>query len=129
MFLKKKLVESDKLAKPVGPYSPGIIAGNFVFTAGQLGIDTTTGKLQDGVKAQTEQCLKNITDILEAAGSSIDHVVKTTVFLTDMAEFKDMNEVYSKFFDTDPKPVRSTVQAALVTPEMRIEIDAIAILA
>ncbi len=127
--MKKKLVESDKLAKPVGPYSPGIIAGNFVFTAGQLGIDTTTGKLHDGVKAQTEQCLKNITDILEAAGSSIDHVVKTTVFLTDMAEFKDMNEVYSKFFDTDPKPVRSTVQAALVTPEMRIEIDAIAILA
>ena len=127
--MNKKLVESDKLAKPVGPYSSGIIAGNFVFTAGQLGIDTVTGKLQDGVKAQTEQCLKNITDILEAAGSSIDHVVKTTVFLTDMAEFKDMNEVYSKFFNKDPKPVRSTVQAALITPEMRIEIDAIALLA
>lgn len=126
--MKKELVISDKLAKPVGPYSPGIKAGNFVFTAGQIGVDPATGKLQDGIKEQTEQCLKNIAIILEAAGSSLDHVVKTTVFLADMAEFKEMNEVYTKYFVTDPKPARSTVQAALVTPEMKVEIDAIAII-
>ena len=126
--MKKELVESDKMAKPVGPYSPGIKAGNFVFTAGQIGVDPATGQLKEGIKAQTEQCLNNITMILEAAGSSIDHVVKTTVFITDMAEFQAMNEIYSKFFSTDPKPVRSTVQASLVTPEMKVEIDAIAII-
>ena len=127
--MKKEAVVSDKLPKPVAPYSPGIKAGNFVFTAGQVGFDPATGKLKgSSIKDQTEQCLKNIATILEAAGSSLDHVVKTTVFLTDMAEFKAMNEVYATFFSKDPKPARSTVQAALVTPEMKIEIEAIAII-
>jgi len=126
--MKKELVESDKLAKPVGPYSPGIKAGNFVFTAGQIGVDPATGQLKEGIKAQTEQCLNNISLILEAAGSSLDHVVKTTVFITDMSEFRAMNEIYSKFFSTDPKPARSTVQASLISPEMKVEIDAIAII-
>ena len=126
--MKKELVISDKMAKPVGPYSPGIKAGNFVFTAGQLGVDPATGKLHEGIKAQTKQCLKNIATILEAAGSSMDHVVKTTIFLTDMADFQAMNEVYASFFPNDPKPVRSTVEASLVTDEMKVEIDAIAII-
>lgn len=128
MKMKKEIVISDKMPKPLAPYSPGIKAGNFIFTAGQVGIDPTTGQLKGRtVKDQTEQCLENISTILEAAGSSLEHVVKTTIFLTDMSNYKEMNETYAKFFPTNP-PARSTVQAALVTKEMLIEIEAVAII-
>jgi len=126
--MKKEIILSDKMPKPLAPYSPGIKAGNFIFTAGQVGIDPTTGQLKGkSVRDQTEQCLENISTILEAAGSSLEHVVKTTVFLADMSTFKEMNETYAKFFPTNP-PARSTVQAALVTKEMLVEIEAVAII-
>ncbi|MFX0195259.1 MAG: RidA family protein [Candidatus Hodarchaeota archaeon] len=126
--MKKEIILSEKIPKPLAPYSPGIKAGNFIFTAGQVGIDPKTGQLKgNSVKDQTEQCLKNIATILEAAGSSLEYVVKTTVFLADMSTFKEMNETYAKFFPTNP-PARSTVQAALVTKEMLVEIEAVAII-
>ena len=125
--MKKEVVVSDKIPKPIAPYSPGIKAGNFVFTSGQVAFDPMTGEIVGNTTAeQTEQTLKNLNDVLEAAGSSLEHVVKVTVFLSDLNDFKEMNEVYGKFFTSNP-PARSTVQAGLVLG-LKVEIEAIAII-
>ena len=125
--MKKEVIVSDKIPKPVAPYSPGIKAGNLVFTAGQVAFDPLTGEIVGSTTAeQTEQTLKNLRDVLEAAGSSLEHVVKTTVFLSDLNDFKEMNEVYGKFFQNNP-PARSTVQVGLVLG-LKVEIEAIAII-
>jgi 2-iminobutanoate/2-iminopropanoate deaminase len=125
--MKKEVVVSDKIPKPIAPYSPGIKAGNFVFTSGQVAFDPMTGEIVGSTTAeQTEQTLKNLSDVLEAAGSSLEHVIKTTVFLSDLNDFKEMNAVYGKFFQSNP-PARSTVQAGLVL-ELKVEIEAIAII-
>lgn len=125
--MKKEVVVSDKIPKPIAPYSPGIKAGNFVFISGQVAFDPMTGEVVGSTTAeQTEQALKNMKDVLEAAGSSLEHVCKTTVFLTDLNDFKEMNEVYGKFFQNDP-PARSTVQAGLVLG-LKVEIEAIALI-
>jgi 2-iminobutanoate/2-iminopropanoate deaminase len=125
--MKKEVVVSDKIPKPIAPYSPGIRVGNFVFTSGQVAFDPMTGEVVGSTTAeQTEQTLKNLSDVLEAAGSSLEHVVKTTVFLSDLNDFKEMNEVYGKFFQNNP-PARSTVQAGLVLG-LKVEIEAIAII-
>jgi len=125
--MKKEVVVSDKIPKPIAPYSPGIKAGNFVFVSGQVAFDPLTGEIAGSSTAeQTEQALKNLSDVLEAAGSSLEHVVKTTVFLSDLNDFKEMNSVYGKFFQNNP-PARSTVQAGLVLG-LKVEIEAIAII-
>jgi len=125
--MKKEVVVSDKIPKPIAPYSPGIKAGNFVFTSGQVAFDPTTGEIVGSTTAeQTEQTLENLKIILEADGSSLEHVCKTTVFLSDLSDFKEMNEVYGKFFENNP-PARSTVQAGLVLG-LKVEIEAIAII-
>lgn len=125
--MKKEVVVSDKIPKPIAPYSLGIKAGNFVFVSGQVAFDSLTGEVVGTSTAeQTEQALKNLRDVLEAAGSSLEHVVKTTVFLTDLNDFKEMNAVYRKFFENNP-PARSTVQAGLVLG-LKVEIEAIAII-
>jgi 2-iminobutanoate/2-iminopropanoate deaminase len=110
----------------VGPYSQAIRSGDTVYTAGQLGLDPATGKLAEGgIQAQTRQALRNIQAILAASGSGMAHVVKTTVFLQDMADFRDMNEVYASFF-TDAPPARSTVQVAALPLGGLVEIEAVA---
>ncbi|MCK5587899.1 MAG: Rid family detoxifying hydrolase [Candidatus Lokiarchaeota archaeon] len=125
--MKKEVVVSDKIPKPIAPYSSGIKASNFVFVSGQVAFDPMTGEIVGSTTAeQTEQALKNMKDVLEAAGSSLEHVCKTTVFLTDLNDFKEMNEVYGKFFQNDP-PARSTVQAGLVLG-LKVEIEAIALI-
>ncbi len=125
--MKKEVVVSDKIPKPIAPYSPGIKAGNFVFVSGQVAFDPLTGEIVGTSTAeQTEQALKNLKDVLEAAGSSLGHVCKTTVFLSDLQDFSEMNEVYGKFFQNDP-PARSTVQAGLVLG-LKVEIEAIALI-
>jgi 2-iminobutanoate/2-iminopropanoate deaminase len=125
--MKKEVVISDKFPKPIAPYSTAIKAGNFVFISGQVAMNPSTGKIVGTTTAeQTEQTLKNMRVVLEAAGSSLENVVKTTVFLSDLNDFKQMNEVYAKFFPKDP-PARSTVQAALVMG-LKVEIEAIAII-
>lgn len=119
-------VQSAKLPTPQGPYSPGVMLDKLVFVSGQGAIDPTTGKLAgSAIEIQTEQTLKNIAAILEAAGSGLQYVVRCGVFLADMAEFKRMNAVYGRMFGEN-RPARTTVQAVLPLPELRVEIDAIA---
>jgi 2-iminobutanoate/2-iminopropanoate deaminase len=120
-------VSSERLPKPVGPYSPGMVLDRLVFVSGQGPIDPATGMLVGrDVAAQTEQCLKNIEAILEAAGSSLQHVLRCGVFLIEMSEFQEMNGVYQRMFGSH-RPARTTVQAAaLPGTGLRVEIDAIA---
>ena len=125
--IKHAPVRSDKLPKPSGPYSPGVVFERLIFVSGQGAMDPLTRKLAGpDVETQTEQCLKNIASILEEAGSSLNHVLRCGVFLVDMAEFARMNAVYSRMFGEN-RPARTTVQVvSLPTPGLRVEIDAIA---
>ncbi len=119
-------VRSANLPAPAGPYSPGMGFDRLIFVSGQGGVDPSTGKIADDVEQQTEQCLRNVQTILEAAGSSLQHVLRCGVFLIDMGEFKKMNGVYARMFG-DHRPARTTVQVAgLPGDGMCIEIDAIA---
>ena len=113
---------------PANPlYSPAIITGNLVFTSGQIGIDPKTGQLAEGgIEGQIEQVFRNLTTVLEAAGSSTEHILKATVFLADMVDYNTMNELYRKHFKGDP-PARTTVQVAALPRAARIEIEAVAI--
>ncbi len=112
----------------IGPYSQAIVAGTLVFTAGQIPLDPKTMQIVEGdVAAQTARVMENVKAVLEAAGASLQSVVKTTVFLADMADFAAMNEVYGQYFG-DHKPARSTVQAARLPRDVRVEIDTIAAL-
>lgn len=125
--LKRDVILPDKAPKPIGPYSAGIRAGDFVFTAGQIGIDARTGELiPGGIQDQTRQVLFNLGNILQASGSSLASVVKTTVFLKDMSEFAEMNAVYGEFFKDSP-PARSTVEVAALPKGALVEIECIAI--
>ena len=126
---EKKVVISDKAPEPIGPYSAGTSTGNLIFTAGQLGIDRQTGEIvAGGIEAETRQALMNLQYILEAAGSSMQQVLKTTVFLRDMNEFGRMNAVYGEFFTVKP-PARSTIQVAALPKAGAVEIEAIALIA
>src|SRR5688500_5924635 len=115
-----------KTGPPNGIYTPAIIVGDLVFTSGQIGIDSKTGQMPEGMEAQLEQVFRNLTAVLEASGSSIDHVVKATVFLADMNDYNKMNELYRKQFKGDP-PARSTVQVARLPRDARIEIEVVAV--
>lgn len=126
--MDRKVITSDKAPKAIGPYSVAIRTGNLVFASGQLGLDPQTGELvQGGVEAQTRQSLTNLGNVLAAAGSGLEAVVKTTVFLKDMSDFQKMNAVYGEFFHENP-PARSTVQAAALPKGGCVEIEVIAIL-
>lgn len=110
-----------------GLFSPAIVAGKLVFTSGQIGVDPKTGQIvEGGIEAQTEQVFRNLTVVLEAAGSGTEHILKTTVFLAEMADYNAMNELYRRHFKGDP-PARTTVQVARLPRDARIEIEAIAI--
>jgi 2-iminobutanoate/2-iminopropanoate deaminase len=116
-----------KTGPPNGIYTPAIVVGELVFTSGQIGIDSKTGQLPEGFEAQFEQVFRNLTAVLEAAGSNVDNMVKTTVFLADMNDYTKMNELYRAKFKGDP-PARTTVQVAALPRAARIEIEAIAVL-
>lgn len=121
-----EIVSTEAAPGAIGPYSQAVKAGGFVFCSGQIPIDPETGEfVSGGVAEQTEQVLKNLTAVLKAAGSGLESVVKTSVFLADMGDFAAMNEVYGKYFDTN-KPARATVQAARLPRDARVEIDCIA---
>lgn len=124
--LSRRVIRSENAPKPGGPYSHAILAeGKFVFVAGQVGTDPKTGKLADGVSAQTEQALKNVRSILEAAETTLENVVRVGVYLTDISNFGAMNKVYETFFQNGP-PARSTIEAKLVGQNL-VEIDCIAL--
>jgi 2-iminobutanoate/2-iminopropanoate deaminase len=121
------VVATDAAPKAIGPYSQAIMTDGLVFTAGQVALDPKSGELVGTSTAQqTEQVLKNLQAVLAAAGTSLDNVVKATVYLADMADFATMNEVYTRYFGTH-KPARSTVQAAGLPKAARVEIDVIAV--
>ena len=123
---KKTVVTTEKAAQAIGPYSLGIRFGNLIFSSGSAGVDPGSGKLvTGGIEAETRQTLLNLSNILEGGGSSLEQVLKTTVFLKDMSEFAKMNAVYAEFFDHDP-PARSTIQAAALPLGAAVEIEAVA---
>jgi len=127
-LIVREAVSAPNAAKPIGPYSPAIRAGNLLFISGQVGFDPATGALIEGdVSAQTDQVMRNIGELLKAAGTDFGHVVRMTVFLADMNEFAKMNEVYGRYV-TNPPPTRSTVQVARLPRDARVEIDVIAVL-
>jgi 2-iminobutanoate/2-iminopropanoate deaminase len=125
---KKQIITTDQAPKAIGPYSAAVSTGHLVFTAGQLGIDPVTGKMvEGGIQAQTRQALTNLKAILEAAGSGLENVIKTTVFLKDIGEFALMNEVYGSFF-TENFPARSAFQVGALPLGASVEIEAVALL-
>jgi len=124
--MSARIVHTDKAPAAIGPYSQGIVAGNFLFTAGQIALDPATGQIVQGdVTAQTERVLENLTAVLESAGTSWADVVKTTVYLQDMADFPRVNEVYGRMIG-DARPARSTVQVSGLPRGVLVEIDAVA---
>lgn len=123
----KKVIRTDKAGAPIGPYNQGIKAGGFVFVAGEKGIDPRTNKIvSGGIVAETRQTLENIKAILEAADSSLDNAVATTVYMVDIGEFAQMNEVYAQYFTTDA-PGRTTVGVTALPAGARVEITVVAL--
>ncbi len=123
----RQIVQTKQAPDAIGPYSQAVIANGFVFTSGQIPIDPATGHfVPGGIAEQTEQVLKNLRAVLEAAGTGLQGVLKTTVYLADMQDFTAMNEVYATFFGAQP-PARSTVQAARLPKDALVEIDVVAL--
>jgi 2-iminobutanoate/2-iminopropanoate deaminase len=123
----KDIIATTNAPQAIGPYSQATKANGLIFTAGQIALNPATGQVVDGgIAAQTERVLENLKGVLEAAGSSLHKVVKTTVFLKDMGDFSAMNEVYARYFTAAP-PARSTVEVARLPKDVRVEIDVIAI--
>jgi len=121
------VVSTNKAPGAIGPYSQAVKVNGMVYCSGQIPIDPATGSfVSEAIAEQTEQVLKNLSAVLESAGSGLDRVVKTTVFLADMEDFAAMNEVYSKYFDAN-KPARATVQAARLPRDAKVEIECVAI--
>ncbi len=125
---ERTVVKTDKAPKAIGPYSVAIKAGHFVFTSGQIGLIPETGNvIEGGVEAETRQALTNLKSVLEASGTTLARVVKTTVFLRDMADFARMNAIYGEFF-TENQPARSAVQVAALPKAAAVEIECVALL-
>lgn len=119
-----KAIETNRAPKAIGPYSQAIVAGDLLFTSGQIPLDTEGNLVEGDIKAQTEQVFKNLEAILTEAGTSFDNVIKATVFIKDMNEFAIINEVYASVFK-DHKPARSTVEVARLPKDVKIEIELI----
>ena len=124
----KQIITTNAAPQALGPYSQAVVANGFLFVSGQIPVHPATGNLlEDDIEAQTERVLQNLAAIVEAAGSGLDRVVKTTVYLKDMGEFARMNAVYSRFFPSQP-PARATVEVARLPRDVRVEMDLIAVL-
>ena len=122
-----KEVNTEDAPGPVGPYSQAVAHGNLLFASGQIPLDPKTGKIVEGdIEAQTERVIANLSAVLEAANTSLEHVIRTTVYVTDLTLFGRINEVYARFFRGDPAPARATVQVAALPLGALVEIDAIA---
>lgn len=121
----KTVVSTDKAPAAIGPYSQAIEVGNMVFTSGIIPVDPATGEIPEGSVAQAEQAFKNLSNLLEAAGTSAKNVIKTTVFIKEMNDFAAINEVYARYFE-EPYPSRSCVEVARLPKDVMIEIEAIA---
>lgn len=122
-----KEIKTTKAPGAIGPYSQAIEVNGLVYTSGQIGIDPATGAIVEGVEAQAHQVCKNLTELLKAAGTSMDNVVKTTVFIKDMNDFGTVNGIYAQYF-TEPYPARSCVEVARLPKDVKLEIEAVAAL-
>ena len=123
----REIIKTERAPAAIGPYSQAVRAGGFVFASGQIPLDPMTGEfVPGGIAEQTEQVMRNLGAVLEAAGTGLENVVKTTVFLADMNDFAAMNEVYGRYFKENP-PARATVQAARLPRDARVEIEIIAL--
>jgi 2-iminobutanoate/2-iminopropanoate deaminase len=121
-----KIISTPNAPAAIGPYSQAVVSKGFAFLSGQIPLDPATGQVIEGdIAAQTQRVLENLKAVLDGCGSSLDRVVKTTVYLTDMREFARMNEVYARYFPANP-PARATVEAARLPRDVRVEIDCIA---
>lgn len=126
--MDKKVISTDKAPKAIGPYSQGIVAGNMIFTSGQLAINPETGELvQDDIKKETRQALENLKAVLEEGGATLNDVVKVTLYIKDMNQFGNINEVYEEYF-SENKPARSCVEVARLPKDGNVEVEAIAII-
>ncbi len=124
--MPKQAIRTDNAPKPVGPYSQAIRAGGLLFVSGQGALDPKTGQpVRDSVEAEARQVMENLKAILEAAGSSLDRVVKSTCYVTDLADFQTFNKIYGEYFTQDP-PARTTIQAARLPLDFRVEVDVVA---
>lgn len=119
-----KEIKTTNAPAAIGPYSQAIITGNMLFTSGQIPINPATGEIPEGVEAQARQALTNVKNLIEASGTSIDNVVKTSVFIKDMNDFAKINEIYAEFF-TEPYPARSCVEVARLPKDVLLEIETI----
>jgi 2-iminobutanoate/2-iminopropanoate deaminase len=123
----KKVINTDQAPAAIGAYSQGVIGREMIFTSGQLGLDPVTGEMKDSIESQAHQALQNIRAIIQEAGSSMDHVLKMTIYLKDMNDFTTVNEIYAMYF-LEPFPARSAIQVARLPKDGLIEIEAIALL-
>ena len=121
----REIVSTEGAPGALGPYSQAVKADGWVFCSGQIPVDPATGEIEEGIKAQTGRCLKNLSAVLEAAGATLADVVKVTVFLKDMNQFTDLNEVYGQYFPEDP-PARACVEVARLPKDVLVEIELIA---
>ena len=125
--MEKKIIKTDQAPAAIGPYEQGVLANGFLFTSGQIALEPGTGKFLEGeIEEETELTITNIESILQAAGLTLKHVVKTTVYLADLDHFARMNKVYEKFF-SDSKPARACVQVAALPKGAKVEIEAVAV--
>jgi 2-iminobutanoate/2-iminopropanoate deaminase len=125
--MSRQIIHTENAPAAVGPYSQAVKIGNLVYTAGQIGIDPATGKMQEGLEAKARQVMANLQAILEAAGTSFENVVKTTIFITDMADFGTINGIYGAHFGDEP-PARSTVAVSQLPLGALVEIEVIALI-
>ena len=123
----KKIINTTHAPAPIGPYSQAVKSGHLLFTSGQIPIAPETGEMiSGGIREQTIQVLENLKSIIEAAGSTLDDAIKTTVFLTDMADFPELNTIYAEYFGEEKAPARSTIQVAALPMGARVEIEIVA---
>lgn len=124
--MKKKIIQTSEAPEPIGPYSQAVFSGDLLFISGQICIDPSTGELKNAdIKEETHQVMRNLKEILKEAGLDFSHVIKTTIFITDMNRFGELNEVYAQYFDSD-FPARETVQAGALPKFVNVEISMIA---
>ena len=125
--MEKKIISTDKAPAAIGPYSQAVKAGDIIYTSGMIPVIPQTGEIVDGVEAQARQVLTNVRSLLEASGSSMDKVIKTTVFIKDMNDFAKINAIYAEFFEEGSYPARSCVEVARLPKDVLMEMEAIAL--
>jgi len=124
--MSKRIIKTDKASLPVGPYNQAVSIGNLIYTAGQIPLDPAGNMVSGGIKEQTQQVLENVKTVIEAGGSTLDKVIKATVFLKDLNDFAGMNEIYSQYFKNANAPARTTIQVSRIPKDSLVEIEVVA---